>query len=65
VCNEKRLIESAVLTGVQRLFEEVPAEPLGVRAWVDRVARALGERAGDTMPWTPVTTPVGSSDTSS
>lgn len=54
VCNEKRLIDQAGLTGVQRLFDQVPGDPSGLVAWVDRVAVALGDTTADTMPWTPV-----------
>jgi hypothetical protein len=51
VCNEKRLIESAGLTGVQPLFGQIPSEPAGLVRWVDLVADRLGVPAGEVMPW--------------
>ena len=51
VCNEKRLIESAGLTRVQPLFEQIPSEPAGLVRWVDLVADRLGVPAGEVMPW--------------
>ena len=51
VCNEKRLIESAGLTGVQPLFGKIPSEPAGLVRWVDLVADRLGVPAGEVMPW--------------
>ena len=49
ICNEKRLIESAGLAGVQRLFEAQPDDLLG---WIDSVATALNVRRTETAPWT-------------
>ena len=51
VCNEKRLIEAAGLTGVQPLFGQIPSEPAGLVRWVDLVAGRLGVPAGEVMPW--------------
>ena len=51
VCNEKRLIESAGLTGVQPLFAEIPSEPAGLVLWVDLVAGQLGVPTGEVTPW--------------
>ena len=51
VCNEKRLIEAAGLTGVQPLFAEIPSEPAGLVLWVDLVAGQLGVPTGEVMPW--------------
>lgn len=50
VCNEKRMIEAAGLTGIQPLFAQVPIDPAGLIQWVDRVGRQLGVE-GDEMPW--------------
>jgi hypothetical protein len=41
VCNEKRLVESAGLSDVSRLFDELPAAPAALLEWVDRVAGVL------------------------
>jgi hypothetical protein len=49
ICNEKRLIESADLAGVQRLFAALPDDVL---AWIDSVAAALNVRRTETVPWT-------------
>jgi hypothetical protein len=49
VCNEKRMVEAAGLAGAQRLFEQTPAGPEPLRAWLDRVDRELG--APTAMPW--------------
>ena len=49
ICNEKRLIESAGLAGVQRLFEALPDDLLG---WIDSVASALNVPRTETVPWT-------------
>lgn len=51
VCNEKRLIEAAGLTGVQPLFGQIPSEPAGLVRWVDLVAGRLGVLAGEVTPW--------------
>jgi hypothetical protein len=51
VCNEKRLVESADLAGVQALFGQVPFEPAGLVRWVDRVAEQLGVPTGEILPW--------------
>jgi hypothetical protein len=51
VCNEKRLIETAGLSGLQTLFAQVPSEPATLVAWVDLVADQLGAQKGETMPW--------------
>ena len=52
VCNEKRLIEAAGLTGVQPLFGQIPSEQAGLVRWVDLVAGRLGVPTGEVMPWT-------------
>jgi hypothetical protein len=51
VCNEKRLIESSGLEGVQDVFARTP-EPSGLVQWVDRVADRLGVSTDGTSPWT-------------
>lgn len=51
VCNEKRLIESAGLAGVQRAFDRVPAIH-SLAEWINVVADSLGTSAGETSPWT-------------
>jgi hypothetical protein len=51
ICNEKRLIESAGLTGIQSLFAEIPIERASFVRWVDLVANQLGVPAGEVMPW--------------
>ena len=48
ICNEKRLIESAGLAGVQRLFEALPDDIL---AWIDSVATALNVPRTETVLW--------------
>jgi hypothetical protein len=45
VCNEKRQIESAGLSGVQRTFDEVPRDDAGLIAWIDRVGAELSATA--------------------
>src|SRR5262249_56510430 len=50
VCNEKRLIEAAGLTGVQPLFGQIPSEPAGLVRWVDLVADRRGVPAGAGTP---------------
>ena len=44
VCNEKRLIELADLSGVHDLFEHVPLEPSVLLHWVDLVAERVQRR---------------------
>jgi hypothetical protein len=51
VCNEKRLIETAGLVGIDALFAEVPIESADLVRWVDLVADQLGASRGETMPW--------------
>lgn len=51
MCNEKRSIEAAGLTGVQALFAAIPSEPADLALWVDRVADQLGVPKGEVMPW--------------
>jgi hypothetical protein len=51
VCNEKRLIEAAGLSGVQPLFEQIPSEPTMLVRWVDLVASRLGVPADEVLPW--------------
>jgi hypothetical protein len=51
MCNEKRLIEGAGLTGIQPLFGQIPSEPAGLVGWVDLVAGRLGVPAGEVTPW--------------
>ena len=52
VCNEKRLLESAGLVGVNGLFEQVPQDTHALLAWIDLVADRLGVSRGETSPWT-------------
>src|SRR5262249_34350496 len=42
VCNEKRLIDAAGLTGTQALFGHVPTERAGLIEWVGLVGERLG-----------------------
>src|SRR5437763_1343837 len=51
VCNEKRLIETAGLTGIQPLFGQIPSDPAGLVRWVDLVAGRLGVPTGEVTPW--------------
>ncbi len=51
VCNEKRLIDAAALTGTQPLFAHVPFERAGLLEWLDRVADQLGVSNEETLPW--------------
>jgi hypothetical protein len=53
VCNEKRLIEAAGLTGVHAVLARTP-DLSSLVQWVDLVAHRLGVPAGDTSPWTDV-----------
>lgn len=53
VCNEKRLIEAAGLSGVQAVLARTP-DLSNLVQWVDVVADRLGVPAGDTSPWTDV-----------
>jgi hypothetical protein len=46
VCNEKRLIESAGLAAVQRLFAQVPDDASGLIRRIDLVAERLESQAG-------------------
>jgi hypothetical protein len=50
VCNEKRLVEAAGLTGLHTLFGQVPSEPVSLVRWVDLVAGQLRVPAGEIMP---------------
>jgi len=51
VCNEKRLIETAALGGINSLFAEIPVERERLVEWVDRVADSLGVSSGESTPW--------------
>jgi hypothetical protein len=51
VCNEKRLIETASLTGLHALFAQVPIESASLVHWVDLVADRLGVPKGEQTPW--------------
>jgi len=51
VCNEKRLIEAAVLNGLYALFAQVPTETPDLIQWVDLVADQLGVPRGEMTPW--------------
>jgi len=51
VCNEKRLIETAGLTGLYALFAQVPAETPSLIQWVDLLADQLGVPRGEITPW--------------
>jgi hypothetical protein len=51
VCNEKRLIESAGLAGVQSAFDRVPAGQ-DLIDWINAIADAIGTSASETSPWT-------------
>ena len=49
--NEKRLIETAELTGVQGLFAQVPDDSASIVQWVDLVAHQLGVSTAELSPW--------------
>jgi hypothetical protein len=51
VCNEKRLIETAGLAGLNALFARVPIESASLVKWVDLVADQLGVPRDEVMPW--------------
>jgi hypothetical protein len=51
VCNEKRLIEAAGLSGLYGLFTEIPNESASLAEWVNRVAEQLGVPTGEVTPW--------------
>ena len=51
VCNEKRLIETAGLTGLHTFFAQVPVETPNLLQWVDLVADQLGVPRGEVAPW--------------
>ena len=51
VLNEKRLIETAGLAGVQDLFAQVPNDSASIVQWVDLVADQLGVSKADLSPW--------------
>jgi hypothetical protein len=51
VCNEKRMIDTAGLTGAQALFGHVPSERAELLEWVDLVADHLGVSRDETSPW--------------
>ena len=51
VCNEKRLLEAAGLTGLHALFGQAPSEPAGLVRWVALVANQLGVPGGEITPW--------------
>jgi hypothetical protein len=51
VCNEKRLVETAGLSGLHGLFAEIPNESERLVQWVDRVAHQLGVPEGEVRPW--------------
>jgi len=52
VCNEKRLLETAGLAGVQAVFAKTPIEAAALVSWVTDVAAVLGVAPGETTPWT-------------
>lgn len=45
--NEKRLIETAGLSGLQKYFAHVPDEPTILMQWLDIIARELGASSGE------------------
>jgi hypothetical protein len=49
--NEKRMIETASLDGIQSLFTRVPSEPADLTWWVEQVAQGLGVPRGETPIW--------------
>jgi hypothetical protein len=51
VCNEKRLIETADLAGLNTLFAQVPTDSANLLRWIDLVAAQLGVPERETMPW--------------
>ena len=51
VCNEKRLIDSAGLVHIHRLFEHSPQGSSALVEWVDQVADGLGVSTTETLPW--------------
>jgi hypothetical protein len=48
ICNEKHLIEIAVLVGLHALFAQIPNESV---QWVDLVAGQLGVPKDEVTPW--------------
>lgn len=51
VCNEKGLLETADLSGVNALFTQVPPGSTALVKWIDRVADRLGAESGDAPLW--------------
>ena len=51
VCNEKRLIEGAGLSGIHPLFAEIPLEREPLVQWVESVSERLGVSSDEVTPW--------------
>ena len=51
VCNEKGLLETAGLEGMNALFRSVPSDSTALVSWIDRVADQLGAESGDVPSW--------------
>jgi hypothetical protein len=51
VCNEKGLVETAGLVGVNALFSQVPSDSTALVQWIDRLADQLGAESGDVPSW--------------
>jgi hypothetical protein len=51
MCNEKRLIDTADLGHIQKLFGRVPVDAASLVKWIDDVADQVGAARDDTMPW--------------
>jgi hypothetical protein len=51
VCNEKGLLETAGLEGMNALFRSVPSDSTALVSWIDRVGDQLGAESGDVPSW--------------
>ena len=56
VCNEKRLLGTAGLAGLDVLFADMPGDRERLVRWVDLVSERLGVPRGQGMPWKTETT---------
>jgi len=51
VCNEKRLLGTAGLAGLDVLFADMPGDRERLVRWVDLVSERLGVPRGQDVPW--------------
>jgi hypothetical protein len=51
VCNEKGLLETAGLAGVNAFFTQIPSDSKALVKWIDRVADQLGAASTDAPSW--------------